>query len=109
MAMFSYDMTSRESRLGDVLQSKFFRTARRNKILAKWVGGRLGYKEAALNKYVRSLVLFYLTLPNDRRMIDKILSDFQKANIRMSTEIIESKIKAIEERIYIRQGTKYVG
>jgi hypothetical protein len=88
----------------DLLQSRFFITARRNKIIAKWAGGRLGYSESTLNKYVRSVVLSYLVTPNDRKMVDRILEDFRKANINISEDVVSQKIKAIEERIIARRG-----
>lgn len=104
MPMFSFDKSSCESRLLDLLQSRFFITARRNKIIAKWAGGRLGYSESTLNKYVRSVVLSYLVTPNDRKMVDRILEDFRKANINISEDVVSQKIKAIEERIIARRG-----
>ena len=99
MPMFSFDKSSYESRLMELLQDKFFKTARRNKIIAKWAGGRLGYKGITLNKYVKNIIFSYLTVPNDRKMIDKILSDFRKANIHMTEESIRQKIKTVETRI----------
>ncbi|MDR0555445.1 MAG: DUF1476 domain-containing protein [Holosporaceae bacterium] len=106
--MFSFGKSSYETKLLDVLQNRFFITARRNKILAKWAGGRLGYKESALNKYVRNLILSYLITPNDRKMIDRILLDFQKAHIKVSEKAIVEKIKAIEERIKAKRGNHVV-
>jgi hypothetical protein len=109
MPMFSFDKSSYESKLLDLLQSKFFLTARRNKILAKWAGGRLGYKDSVLNKYVRRIILSYLTTPNDRKLIQDILSDFQKADIKVNEETIRQKIQAIEERIQARRKVKHAG
>ncbi|MDR1982836.1 MAG: DUF1476 domain-containing protein [Holosporaceae bacterium] len=106
--MFSFGKSSYETKLLNLLQSRFFITARRNKILAKWAGGRLGYKDHALNKYIRSIILSYLTVPNDRKMIDRILSDFKKVGIKMTKETISQKIEAIEERIKAKRGTKYI-
>lgn len=103
MAMFSFDKTSYESRLLQLLQDKFFMTARRNKILAKWAGGRLGYTENRLNRYVRSIIFSYLMLPNDRRLVNRILSDFLKARIDMSENIIRQKMRTIEMRIKSRK------
>jgi hypothetical protein len=107
MPMFSFDRSSYEKKLLDVLQSRFFVTARRNKILAKWAGGRLGYADDALSKYVKSIVFSYLIKPNDKKMIDRILLDFKEARINMSEEVIRQKIKAIEERIRARREKKY--
>ena len=61
--------------------------------------GRLGYKGLILSKYVRNIIFSYLTVPNERKMIDKILSDFRRANIHMTEEIIKQKIKTVEIRI----------
>ncbi|MDR2158216.1 MAG: DUF1476 domain-containing protein [Holosporaceae bacterium] len=105
--MFSFDKSSYESKLLDLLQSKFFVTARRNKILAKWAGGRLGYKDGVLNKYVRRIILSYLTTPNERKMIDGILSDFQRAGIKMDEETICQKIRVIEDRIRARRRVRH--
>jgi hypothetical protein len=99
MAMFSFGNFSYEAKLRELLQSKFFRTARRNKILAKWAGGRLGYKGNTLSRYVKSIILFYLIAPNDRKIIDRIMSDFQKADIKITEDDILQKIKAVEKRI----------
>ncbi|MDR0677485.1 MAG: DUF1476 domain-containing protein [Holosporaceae bacterium] len=102
--MFSFDKYSYESRLLKLLQNSFLKTARRNKILAKWAGGRMGYKDSALNKYVKSMILSYLIAPSDRRIINRILSDFKKAKIKMTEDDIRKKIKAVEERIQSRHS-----
>jgi hypothetical protein len=82
-----------------LLQEKFFKTARRNKILAQWAGGRLGYKDAAFKSYVRRKILTYLLNPDDEKMISGILSDFKRENVAMSEEVIKKKIQAIEMRV----------
>jgi peptidyl-tRNA hydrolase len=46
--------------------------------------------------------------PNDRKMIDRILSDFKKAEIKILEETIHQKIKAIEKRIIAKRSSKYV-
>jgi hypothetical protein len=97
--MFSFNKSSCESRLNDILQDKFFKTARRNKILAKWAGGRLGYSGLTLEKYIRNTIFYYLLIPSDRKIISRILSDFKKAGIHTTEGIIRQKIRAIEERI----------
>jgi hypothetical protein len=97
--MFSFDKSSYESRLLELLQAKFFNVAKRNKIVAKWAAGRLGYKGSELNKYVRGIIFSYLVVPNDRKLIDKIVSDFEKANIRITEQDILQKIKTVEARI----------
>jgi hypothetical protein len=45
--------------------------------------------------------------PNDRRIVDRILADFQKAGIKMSEDTIYQKIKAIEERIHAKTGDRH--
>jgi hypothetical protein len=109
MPMFSFSKSSYEDRILNLLQSKFLITARRNKILAKWAGGRLGYKDNVLNKYIRSVIFSHIITPNDRKMIDRILLDFEKANIKIPEEMIHQKIKAIEERIRVKLDMKHVG
>ncbi|MCR5225482.1 MAG: DUF1476 domain-containing protein [Alphaproteobacteria bacterium] len=99
MPMFSFNKSSYESRILNVLQDKFFITARRNKILAKWAAGRMNYTGAQLSQYVRSVIFAYLIVPNDRKMIEKILADFKSAHINISEEEIKLKIHAIEGRI----------
>jgi hypothetical protein len=106
MPMFSFDKSSYEARLVELLQDKFFRVARRNKIIAKWAGGRLGYKGIDLNNYVRNMIFSYLVVPNDRKMIDKILSDFKKANIPTNEDVVRQKIKSIETRIHNKSRMK---
>jgi hypothetical protein len=86
-------------KLMKLLQEKFFKTARRNKILAQWAGGRLGYKDTVFSSYVRRKILSYLLSPDDERMISGILDDFRNENISMTEEIIKKKIRAIETRI----------
>lgn len=99
MAMFSFGKSSYESKLVDVLQGKFFATARRNKIIAKWAGGRLGYEGTDLSRYVRKIILGYLLTPNDRVMVEKILSDFAKAKIPITEDTILNKLQSVEIRI----------
>ncbi|MDR1551204.1 MAG: DUF1476 domain-containing protein [Holosporaceae bacterium] len=109
MPMFSLGKSSCETKLLDLLQSKFFATARRNKILAKWAGGRLGHKDGALSRYVRRVIVSYLITPNDRNLVARIRSDFQKASINVSEEVICEKIKAIEKRIRTKRGNRVTG
>jgi hypothetical protein len=104
--MFSFDKSSYESRLLELLQDKFFKTAKRNKIIAKWAAGRLGYTQSKLSKYVRGIIFSYLVVPNDRKMVDSILEDFRKANIPMTEETIMQKIKMVEARIKNKAGVK---
>jgi hypothetical protein len=68
-------------------------------MLAKWAAGRLGYKGENMDRYVRNMIFSYLTMPSDRKMIDKILSDFEAANISISENELREKIKSIEIRI----------
>jgi hypothetical protein len=103
MPMFSFNRLSFETKLLDSLQYRFFVTARRNKILAKWAGGRLGYNDSTLSKYIRNIVLTYIITPNDRKLVDCILSDFNKAGINVSEDTIHQKMKAIEERIVAKR------
>jgi hypothetical protein len=107
MPMFSFDKSSCESKLVELLQARFFITARRNKILAKWAGGRLGYRNGALNKYIQELLLFYLATPDDRKMVDRILADFRKAGIKMSEGEVYEKVKSVEERVQAKAGSHH--
>ncbi|MDR2067952.1 MAG: DUF1476 domain-containing protein [Holosporaceae bacterium] len=97
--MFSFGKSLYEIKLMGLLQEKFFKTARRNKVLAQWAGGRLGYKDAAFSGYVRRKFLAYLLNPNDEKMVSSILNDFKRENIAMSEEVIKKKIQAIESRV----------
>ncbi|GHU11962.1 hypothetical protein FACS189449_04580 [Alphaproteobacteria bacterium] len=99
MPMFSFDKSSYESRLLELLQDRFFKTAERNKIVAKWAAGRLGYKGEGLDRYVRNIIFSYLTVPSDSKMIHRILTDFQNEGIKISEDDIRDKIKSIEIRI----------
>lgn len=97
--MFSFNRSSYEAKLVEVLQNQFFDLAKRNKILAKWAGGRLGLNGAALYMYVKKVILGYIKVPNERVMVERILADFKEAGIPMSAEIIHQKMKSVEERI----------
>ena len=98
MSVFSLNKSSQESKILRVLQHRFFITARRNKILAKWAGGRLGYTGSELSKYIRKIVLSHIVLPNDRKLVDKIESDFIKNKIAVTREEIEHKMRTAESR-----------
>ncbi|MDR2766558.1 MAG: DUF1476 domain-containing protein [Holosporaceae bacterium] len=97
--MFSFSKSSYESKLMGLLQDKFFKTARRNKILAQWAGGRLGHSGATLNGYVRSTILSYLVCPDDEKMVARLLKDFQRRGVHMTEDTIRQKMQAIETRI----------
>lgn len=99
MPMFSFNQSSCEARLKRLLQENFFQRSWRNKVIAKWVAGRLGYKGDKMNTYVRNFILSCLTIPNDRKMIDRILDDFKKENIPISEDDIVNKIKSVKERM----------
>ena len=99
MPMFSFNQSSFEARLMRLLQDNFFQRSWRNKVIAKWVAGRLGYKGDKMNTYVRNFILSCLTIPNDRKMIDRILADFKKENIHVSEDDIVNKIKSVKERM----------
>ncbi|MDR1362345.1 MAG: DUF1476 domain-containing protein [Holosporaceae bacterium] len=97
--MFSLGKSSYEARLVELLQDNFFKIANRNKIMAKWAAGRLGYRGSEMDHYVKHLIFSYLTLPSDRKMIDRILDDFRAANIPLSEKDIREKMRNIESRI----------
>ncbi len=99
MAMFSFDKSSYEFRLLDLLQARFFKVAKRNKILAKWAAGRLGLQGAEASSYVRKMIFSYIMIPIDRKLVEKILSDFAVSKIPVTEDTIWKKIKAIEVRI----------
>lgn len=104
MAMFSFNQSSCETRLMRLLQGNFFQRSWRNKVIAKWAAGRLGYKGDKMNAYVRNFILLYLVMPNDRKMIDRILYDFRKENIPITEDDIVSKIKSVEKRMKTKTG-----
>ncbi|MDR2268062.1 MAG: DUF1476 domain-containing protein [Holosporaceae bacterium] len=89
----------------ELLQDNFFRTASRNKIMAKWAAGRLGYKGDEMDNYVKRIIFSYLMIPSDRRMIDRIHEDFKAANIPLSEKDIREKMKNVESRI--REKSRY--
>ena len=105
MPMFFFNQSSCEARLMRLLQGNFFQRSWRNKVIAKWVAGRLGYKGDKMNAYVRNFIFSYLAIPNDRKMIDRILNDFKEENIPITEEDIVSKIKSVEERIRTKSGS----
>lgn len=104
MPMFSFNQLSCETRLMRLLQEKFFQKSWRNKVIAKWVAGRLGYKADKMNAYVRNFILLCLVVPNDRKMIDKILNDFKEKNIPITEDDIVSKIRSVEDRMRTKTG-----
>ena len=106
MPMFSFDKSSYEFNLLNLLQGGFFRIAKRNKILAKWAAGRLGLKSTESNNYVKGIIFSYLAVPNDRKIVKKILSDFEASNIKIDEDIIWKKIKSIETRIDNKEKLK---
>ena len=57
-----------------------------------------------MNAYVRNFILLYLVMPNDRKMIDRILDDFRKENIPITEDDIVSNIKSVEERMKTKTG-----
>ncbi|MDR3151319.1 MAG: DUF1476 domain-containing protein [Holosporaceae bacterium] len=103
--MFSFGESSYESRLMELLQDNFFRTANRNKIIAKWAAGRLGYNGNEIDRYVKHIIFSYLMSPSDRRLIDRIHADFKAANIPLSENDIREKMKNVESRI--REKSRY--
>lgn len=104
MSMFSFNQSSFEAKLMRLLQENFFQKSWRNKVIAKWVAGRLGYKGDKMNTYVRNFILSCLAIPNDRKMIDRILADFKEENIPITEDDIVSKIKSVEERMKTKVG-----
>ncbi len=103
--MFSFNQSSCEARLMRLLQGNFFKRSWRNKVIAKWVAGRLGYKGDKMNSYVRNFIFSYLAMPNDRKMIDRILADFKEENIPIIEDDIVSKIRSVEERMRAKSGS----
>ena len=99
MAMFSFDKSSYEFKLLDLLQDKFFKIAKRNKILAKWAAGRLGLQGIEASSYVRGIIFSYIMTPIDRKLVEKILADFAASKISVTEDAIWKKIKAIDTRI----------
>lgn len=100
--MFSIGKSSYESRIVKVLQDKFLRISRRNKILAKWVAGRLGFSEEEKNKYVRKLVVSYIFNQNDQKIVEKIVAEFHACGVKITEEEVAAKIRSIETRVRTR-------
>lgn len=92
-------MNFSESRMKDFFQKNFLDVARRNKILARWAAGRMGYDREKSDAYVRNVILGYVMAPNDRKMIRKILADFHEAKVALSEDDIRAKLSAIEIRL----------
>jgi hypothetical protein len=107
--MFSFDKSSYEQKLMHVLQDKFFKTVKRNKNIAKWAGGRLGYTGIELNKYVRNIIFSYLMVPNDRKLVERILTDFRKAGIPINKDEICQKIMRVETHVQNKREQAGVG
>ena len=99
MPMFSFDKSSYEFNLLNLLQDRFFKTSKRNKILAKWAAGRLGLRGNDSAGYVRSIIFLYLVSPHDRKIVEKISEDFKNSQIPVTESDIWKKIKSIENRI----------
>lgn len=99
MAMFSFDKSSYEFKLLDLLQDRFFKVAKRNKILGKWAAGRLGLKDSEAGSYVRRIIFSYIMTPVDRKLVEKIAEDFAASKISVTEDAIWKKIKLIETRI----------
>lgn len=104
MPMFSFDQSSCEARLMQLLQDDFFKVSWRNKVIAKWVAGRLGYKGAEMNSYVRNFILSCLVIHDDQKMIEKIMADFESENIFIKESEVLNKIKSVEERMGSKTG-----
>lgn len=99
MPMFSFNKSSCKTRLMQLLQDEFFKVSWRNKVIAKWVAGRLGYKGIKMNSYVRNFILSCLMMPGDQNMLQRIMADFESENIPMKESEVLNKIKSVEERM----------
>lgn len=104
MPMFSFNKSSCEARLMQLLQDEFFKVSWRNKVIAKWVAGRLGYKGSKMNSYVRNFILSCLVVPDDQKMLARIMADFKSENIPMEECDVLGKIKSVEERMSSKTG-----
>lgn len=102
--MFSYNRSSYESRIIEVLQNRFIKIAKRNKVLAKWAAGRLGYTDKKKDAYVKEVIFSYLVIPSDRKLIEKVYSDFCKIGVVITKDDISKKLYAIEDRIKQRMN-----
>ncbi len=87
---------SREAKYKLDEELRFKAEARRNKLLGLWVAERLGMTRQETEAYAREVVIVDLEEPGVGDVIRKVLKDFEKSNVKMTAEVIQSQL----DRLY---------
>ncbi|HEB80162.1 MAG TPA: DUF1476 domain-containing protein [Rhodospirillales bacterium] len=87
---------SREAKYKLDEELRFKAEARRNKLLGLWVAERLGMTRQETEAYAREVVIVDLEEPGVGDVIRKVLKDFEKSNVKMTAEQIQSQL----DRLY---------
>lgn len=69
--------------------------ARRNKLLGLWAAERLGKKGADAESYAKDLVIFDIESPGDDDVVQKLMDDFGKATLSITTKEIAAEIERL--------------
>ena len=94
--MFDDKKKGLEKKIDLDIQKKFKVTAIRNKSLGKWAGEQLGLKYPKLDAYIDEVIMADFNESGFEDVINKILSDFKKAEVTISYSEIKEKLLKYE-------------
>jgi len=96
MSSFEDRKKSFEKKFAHDEELQFKISARKNKYIAEWVSGLLGFEENKKNEYVQDVIKADFTEAGDEDVFRKIKEDLKDQNIEESQ--IRSKMKELNEK-----------
>ncbi len=80
-----------ETKFAHDAEMNFKAEARRNRLLAEWVGGKLGMSDAETTAYSGTLIAADMQEAGDDDVIDKIMADATERNVTLDREELKAK------------------
>lgn len=74
---------------------EFKAQARRDRMLAQWIGEKLGLSGEALADYVTAVWRADLKAPGDQDVFDKVMADVSAKSVSLSAEELRAKMDAL--------------
>lgn len=107
--MSSFDKREKgyESKFAHDEELKFKATARRNKLVGRWAGEKLGLTGDELEHYAKGVVLADLEEPGEEDVVRKIRKDFDEKGVdqsdhqirRTMDELMHTAVQQIETEV----------
>ena len=95
-----------EAKFASDEELEFKAQARRDRMLATWIGEKMGLTDAALGDYVTSVWRADLASPGDQDVFDKVMADVEAKGLTVTGAELRAQMDAFlnQARLELREG-----